>query len=145
MPNEFSKDSVKQQWFTSLIDKMGEINFHDKFHKWCIESAKSDSMFRLWSFISFSLLEPLIELYMAIRTGNFHARNAAISRIAPLFFSTNHRNYARLCAQHLVDLKSSSGYLITRLSRSFAVNRTNRSFSCKCSHENINVELSICA
>jgi hypothetical protein len=41
-----------------------------------------------------SILKPLIELYMSIRTCNFSARNAALASIAPLFFSTNHRNYA---------------------------------------------------
>jgi hypothetical protein len=128
-----------------LLDKTSETHFHDKFHRWCIESAKSDSMFRLWSFITFSLFEPLIEIYMAIRTGNFPARNAALSRLTPLFFSTNHRNYARLCAQHLVDLQSSSAYLIDRLSRSFAVNRSNRPFSCKFSHDNVILEFSFCS
>lgn len=72
---------------------------------------------------------------MAIRTGNFSARNMALIKIAPFFFSTNHRNYARLCAQHLVDLRNATSYLVDRLARGFAVNRTNRPFSCKFSAE----------
>mgnify|MGYP006897129038 CR=1 FL=1 len=49
--------------------------------------------------------------------------------MAPIFFATNHRNYARLSVQHLLDLKSCSSYLRERLAQSFAVNRTNRPFS----------------
>ncbi|CAF1452999.1 unnamed protein product [Didymodactylos carnosus] len=66
---------------------------------------------------------------MALRTSNFSARNAALSKMAPLFFSNNHRNYARLFAQHFVDLRSSSTYVLESLARSFAVNRTDRPFS----------------
>jgi hypothetical protein len=131
LPNEFSKHDIKQKWFLALVDKIQEMEFYDNFRRWCIESAKNNLVFKLWSFITFSLFEPLIELYMSIRTCNFDARNAALSRLAPLFFSTNHRNYARLCAQHLMDLKTSSPYLLDRLSRAFAVNRSNRPFSCK--------------
>jgi hypothetical protein len=131
LPNEFSKCNVKQHWFSGLVDEIQRSGFSDGFRTWCVESAKKNPRFKLWSFVIFSLLEPLIELYMAIRTCNFAARNAALSRIAPLFFSTNHRNYARLCAQHLVDLKAGTPYLLDRLSRAFAVNRSNRPFSCK--------------
>ena len=131
LPNEFCNVDVKKKWFSSLLEKLQDIDFHKKFQRWCLTSSENNSVFRLWSFIAFCILEPLIELYMSIRLGNFDARNAALSRIAPLFFSTNHRNYARLCAQHLLDLKSSSSYLLDRLARSFAVNRSNRPFSCK--------------
>lgn len=49
--------------------------------------------------------------------------------MAPIFFSTNHRNYARLSVQHLLDLRKASPYLYERLQRFFTVNRTNRPFS----------------
>lgn len=131
LPNAFSTNEVKQKWFRNLLEKLDEANFHRRFESWCRSSEQKSPSFRLWSFITFSLLEPLMELYISIRTGNFSARNAALARIAPLFFSTNHRNYARLCAQHMVDLKRATPYLVERLSRGFAVNRTNRPFSCK--------------
>jgi hypothetical protein len=134
LPNEFSRDDVKREWFSSLVDKIRQANLYDDFRNWCLECGKTNATFRLWSFVTFSLLEPLIELYIAIRTSNFNARNAAVSRIAPLFFCTNHRNYARLCAQHLVDLKRASSYLFDRLARAFAVNRSNRPFSCRICH-----------
>ncbi|CAF4057464.1 unnamed protein product, partial [Rotaria sordida] len=56
-------------------------------------------------------------------------RNAALFSMTPIFFATNHRNYARLSIQHLMDLKFCSIYLRERLERSFTVNRTNRPFS----------------
>lgn len=133
-PSEFCKLDIKRKWFSDLLGSIEQSDFHDRFHEWCTRSAANNSVFKLWSFVLFSLLEPLINLYMSIRTCNFAARNDAFSRIAPLFFSTNHRNYARLSAQHLVDLRTSTSYVIERLSRSFAVNRTNRPFSCKLFH-----------
>jgi hypothetical protein len=56
-------------------------------------------------------------------------RNAAFFSMAPIFFATNHRNYARLAVQHLIDLKSCSSYLRERLGLSFTVNRSDRPFS----------------
>ena len=47
----------------------------------------------------------------------------------PFIFSTNHRNYAEVVVQYLLDLRSCSAYLRERLERSFMVNRTNRPFS----------------
>jgi hypothetical protein len=49
--------------------------------------------------------------------------------MAPILFATNHKNYARLSVQHLLDLQSRSAYLRERLERCFTVNRTNRPFS----------------
>jgi hypothetical protein len=56
-------------------------------------------------------------------------RNAALSSMAPIFFSTNHRNYARSAVQHLLDLQTCSIYLREKLAQLFTVNRTNRPFS----------------
>ncbi|CAF2862598.1 unnamed protein product [Rotaria sp. Silwood2] len=72
---------------------------------------------------------PLIDMYIAIRSADFDGRNAALSRMAPLFFSTNHLNYARLCARHLTDLRSCSDELFNVLAKAFAVQRTSRPFS----------------
>ena len=129
LPEDTCSPVEKQKWFRDVLQKIEENDLWNVFHNWCIESSKKNPVFRLWTFILFSLFEPLIEFYMAIRTCNFEARNAAFARIAPLFFGTNHRNYARLSAQHLVDLDRSSDYLMQRLSSAFAVNRTNRAFS----------------
>jgi len=142
LPNEYTTNKIKQAWFAVLVDNIQKIDLYNDLRMWCIESAKNNSTFKLWAFVIFSLLEPLIELYMSIRTCNFAARNAALSRIAPLFFSTNHRNYARLSAQHLVDLRASTPYILDRLSRAFAVNRSNRPFSCEFRHQKIFSEIS---
>ena len=50
--------------------------------------------------------------------------------MAPIFFATNHRNYARLAVQHLLELQSCSPFLREKLEQSFTVTRTNRPFSC---------------
>ncbi|CAF4064432.1 unnamed protein product [Rotaria sp. Silwood2] len=129
MPSEFVKYEISQKWFQSLLDDIRQTNISTSLHEWTTESAAKNSTYRLWSFVLRRLLEPLLELYMSIRTGNFSARNAALNRFAPIFFSTNHRNYSRLCAQHLVDLQTCSSYLFKRMSCAFAVTRSRRRFS----------------
>lgn len=139
---------MKQKWFSYLINEINNLNLHDLLEKWALEQCQINSAFRFWYFIYRHLLEPLILMYTSIRLSNFNGmsfiffllsmmyspylnlgRNAALSSMAPIFFATNHRNYARLAAQHLLDLQSCSIYLRERLEHLFTVRRTNRPFS----------------
>ncbi|CAF1624401.1 unnamed protein product, partial [Adineta ricciae] len=129
IPSEFMKDSIAQEWFQRLLDNIRQTDIANALRKWTTESAAENSTFPLWFFILHHLLEPLFELYISIRSCNFSARNAALNRFVPIFFSTNHRNYSRLCAQHLLDLQTASSYLFERISRAFAVTRSRRKFS----------------
>ena len=129
VPSEFVNDERSQEWFKILLDNLERNSFAMNLNNWATESSRTNSTFCLWYFVLRQLLEPLIQLYIFIRTCNFAARNNALYRFSPIFFATNHRNYSRLCAQHLFDLQSSSDYLIARFSRSFAVTRSTRSFS----------------
>ncbi len=49
----------------------------------------------------------------------------ALNKFAPLFFSTNHRNYSRLCAQHLFELKMCSSYLFNLVNCGVEVTKNN--------------------
>ncbi|CAF1502366.1 unnamed protein product [Adineta steineri] len=129
IPNKFNIDSIKQKWFKELVDEIEKENLALKISIWADDKAKQSSSFKFWYFVLHDLLEPLIILYSSIRTSNFNARNSCVSKLGPLFFATNHRNYARLCANHLFDLSKASPYLLKRLSNSFAVVRSSRPFS----------------
>ncbi|CAF0950439.1 unnamed protein product, partial [Didymodactylos carnosus] len=128
-PHHYAKDEIKQRWFKTLINCLESLEFQQKFDAWKIENKNKNIKFQLWSFILDDLISPLISLYMALRTSNFDARNASLSKMASLFFATNHRNYARLCGQHLYDLQTCSKYLFDKLSKCFAVRRTNKPFT----------------
>ncbi|CAF4162514.1 unnamed protein product [Rotaria magnacalcarata] len=101
----------KEEWFSTLINEINTLKLSDVLDQWAAGKSALNQAFQFWYFIYRKLLELLILLYMSIRLSNFDGRNAALYSMAPIFFATNHRNYARL------------------LERSFAVNRTNRTFS----------------
>ncbi|CAF3952846.1 unnamed protein product [Rotaria sp. Silwood1] len=129
IPNEYNTDSVKQIWFKKLVTIIEQEHTVSKISIWAENKAKQSLSFKFWYFILRHLFEPLIILYCSIRTSNFNLRNACVSKLGPLFFSTNHRHYARLCAQHLFDISTASSYLLERLSNSFSVVRSHRPFS----------------
>ncbi|CAF1476669.1 unnamed protein product, partial [Didymodactylos carnosus] len=131
VPNgyDYLKNETKQKWFKDLTNELKKVELSDVFTTWAVGCSQQNITFKFWLFVLQCLFEPLIELNMAIRTSNFSARNGSLSKMAPLFFANNHRNYARLFAQHFFDLRSSSASLLQHLARSFAVNRTQRPFS----------------
>lgn len=128
-PNEFNVNGIKQKWFKDLVAAIEKENLLSTISNWAETVAQRSQSFKYWYFVLHNLLEPLIILYSSVRTSNFNARNASVSKLGPLFFATNHRNYARLSAHHLLDLSNISFYLFDRLSKSFAVVRSKRPFS----------------
>ncbi|CAF1012305.1 unnamed protein product [Didymodactylos carnosus] len=122
-------EGSKLSWFDYLVMTLNSLNVMELFKKWCADYSAKSITFRFWTFILFNLLEPIIKLYLSIRTVNFDSRNAAISLIVPMFFGQKRRNYAPLGARHIADLQRASSYLLNNLSTSFAVQRTSRPFS----------------
>ena len=129
MPQNLSNLEKSKEWYNLVLDYLSKSQFNDNFNQWIKRNCEINLKFRFWIFILFDLITPLIKLYTSIRTSNFNARNAALCELAELFFVTNHRQYARLTARHLSDLRVCPEILLDRLSKSFAVVRTNRNFS----------------
>ncbi|CAF4187652.1 unnamed protein product, partial [Didymodactylos carnosus] len=129
IPSEYAIDDIKQKWFNRLLNSIDKLRLSALVDEWAKDNCQENVTFKFWYFILHYLLQPLITMYMSIRMSNFEGRNASLCQMAPIFFATNHRNYARLSARHLIDLRASSGYIQQRLKKSFAVNRTNRPFS----------------
>ncbi|CAF1137322.1 unnamed protein product [Didymodactylos carnosus] len=129
IPSEYAIDDIKQKWFNRLLNSIDKLRLSSLVDEWAKDNCQKNVTFKFWCFILHYLLQPLITMYMSIRMSNFEGRNASLCQMAPIFFATNHRNYARLSARHLINLRASSGYIQQRLKKSFAVNRTNRPFS----------------
>ena len=129
IPSDFTKGVRKQEWFAKLLNVLNESNLQPSIDAWADDQCQKSAAFRLWLFVIRHLLQPLMIFYSSIRCNDFHLRNSAVTMIAPLFFATNHRNYARLCAQHLFHLQKCTPYLYERLQNSFSVVRSNRPFS----------------
>ncbi|CAF4092708.1 unnamed protein product, partial [Rotaria magnacalcarata] len=129
MPSNVTNVDDNQQWYAYVLDFLSNAKLKNVFDHWIDESCEKNLKFRFWTFVLLDLITPLIKLYTALRTSNFSARNAAVCDLAELFFSTNHRQYARLTARHLSDLRVCSQQRFDYLSKSFAVSRSNRNFS----------------
>ncbi|CAF4553069.1 unnamed protein product, partial [Rotaria sp. Silwood2] len=129
MPTDLANIEEKKRWYTLVLDYLSNIKLQDKFDLWIQNNCENNLKFRFWTFVLYNLITPLIKLYTSLRTHNFSARNASICELAELFFATNHRQYARLTARHLSDLRVCPQQLLDHLSKSFAVTRSNRNFS----------------
>ncbi|CAF1468756.1 unnamed protein product, partial [Rotaria sordida] len=141
MPLDASDVEERKTWYASVLDYLSNVKLQDTFDSWIKNNYEKNLKFRFWTFVLFDLITPLIKLYTALRTSNFSARNAAVCELAELFFATNHRQYARLTARHISDLRVYPQHLLDRLSNSFAVVRTNRNFSCIALDQTIEVTI----
>jgi hypothetical protein len=141
MPTDLTDIDENKEWYTNVLNYLSKSNWQDYFDQWIKNSCDKNLKFRFWTFVLLDLITPLMKLYTALRTSNFPARNAAICELAELFFATNHRQYARLTARHLSDLRVCPQHLLNHLSNSFAVSRSNRNFSCIALDQTIEVTI----
>ncbi|CAF4252684.1 unnamed protein product, partial [Rotaria sp. Silwood2] len=129
IPTDLNNPEQSRKWYQIILDFLSKSKWQECFHKWIQDNCYKNLKFRFWSFVLFDLITPLIKLYTALRTGDFVARNAAVCELSELFFASNHRQYARLTARHISDLRVCPQHLLDYLSKSFAVSRSNRNFS----------------
>ncbi|CAF3427788.1 unnamed protein product [Rotaria socialis] len=73
--SENASDDISQKWFTQLLKTVEQSHFQAYAHAWAFNSSITNSTCRLWYFILHRILRPNPQLYMAIRTCNFDARN----------------------------------------------------------------------
>ena len=128
-PVDLTNVEKNREWYTLVLDYLSKSQWKMDFDAWIKENCEACVKFRFWIFVIFDLIDPLMKLYTSLRTGNFNARNAAVCELAELYFATNHRQYARLTARHLSDLRVCSQALWNHLAKSFAVVRSDRNFS----------------
>jgi hypothetical protein len=129
VPTNLTNTEENGKWYTLVLDYLSKSEWQTDFDLWIKHNCQINLRFRFWIFVIFDVITPLMKLYTSLRTSNFDARNAAICELAELFFATNHRQYARLTARHLSDLRVCPQNLFDRLAKSFAVASTNRNFS----------------
>ncbi|CAF3137029.1 unnamed protein product [Rotaria socialis] len=141
IPYDVTSNTLKIEWFKKFQDTVQQHQLFIVFNEWIADKNNQNKKFKFWHFVFNDLIGPLIDMYIAIRSADFDARNAALSRMAPLFFTTNHQNYARLCARHITDLRSCSDELFNVLANAFAVQRTPRPFSSIAMDQTIEVTI----
>ena len=81
-------------------------NFHSDFMKYIEEQSSQNQTWKFWSQYVFHDCFVYVALHLAIRSGKWDLRTAAIISMAALFTAYNRPtcNYQKLIAQHINDL-----------------------------------------
>ena len=73
----------------------------DEFMLFCAEMSEKLHTFKFWNDFIHRDCMSYIQLYIAIRSGNWGLRNAALKEIAPLFHACDRQNYSKMIPIHL--------------------------------------------
>ncbi|XP_071481651.1 uncharacterized protein [Diadema antillarum] len=103
---------------------------HDEFLVFCKEMSAKLETFRFWHrFLTRDCL-CYINLHLAIRTGNWNLRIAALKSMAPIFHAFDRQNYSFLIPLHLSTIYSFPEYVIEHLRKgAFVSSVTGTNFS----------------
>jgi hypothetical protein len=71
IPSDYTIATMKQQWFSTMIEELDKLKLSDALDKWAVEQCRINPAFSFWFFIYRKLLELLILMYMSIRLSNF--------------------------------------------------------------------------
>ena len=74
LPSEYASDKEKQYWFSSFMNEIKRMHLLTFINKWANEQSEKNIAFRFWYFIYRHLLEPVILLYMSVRSSNFNGK-----------------------------------------------------------------------
>ena len=77
---------------------------HEEYTSFMTSMGSQDENWQFWSQFILKDCSALLTLYLAVRTGNWYLRVAALNQMAALFFAFNRPHYQKLIVQHLSDL-----------------------------------------
>ena len=127
---EFSNIDTFLQAQNSMINKLLP-SLWDDYRRWCNKMSEQYETFALWNRFLTSDVFSYIELYIAIRSGNWDLRQAAIKHIATLFHALDHQNYSRWLPIHLSQLYALPDYVLLHLKNgSFVSSIKGINYSC---------------
>lgn len=112
-----SADQVSAQRNLKQIfsDLSEEYSYQDKFAEFMSDSMKKDETLKFWGQFVLQDCVAYIALYLAIRTGNWKLRMAAIKSMAALFTAYDRQKYQKLIPQHINDLMTIPSDTLTHL------------------------------
>ena len=102
-------------------------NLQQDFSQYMEEQALVNKMWRFWKQFVFKDCFCYVSLYLAMRSGQWDLRMAAIKSIAALFTAFDWPNYQKLIPQHIVDMLTIPKTILSHLTQSsFTVSITGR-------------------
>ena len=75
-----------------------------KFSLWVEEMTGRDDTWQFWSQFVFVDGMAYVGQFLAMRSGNWHLRQASIKLMAPVFTAFDHQIYQKVISQHLADI-----------------------------------------
>ena len=105
--------------------------FWNEYLSWCEDMRKQHTIFSFWDNFLRRDVFAYLQLFLALRSGNWNWRQAAIKRMAALFHAFDHQNYGRWLPIHLSQLYALPDYVLLHLRNgSFVSNIKGVNFNC---------------
>lgn len=105
-PPSADEASTRRNLDEMLQDLSEKNNYQADFAKYLSEEVSKDATANFWSQFVFQDCYAYVALFLAIRSGNWDLRMAAIKSMAPLFAAFDRVKYQKLIAMHIVDMLS---------------------------------------
>jgi hypothetical protein len=95
----------------SIIDSLSDVllnaaQINAIFQSHINDKSKQNELLKYWSRFVFDDCFAYVQLYLAIRSGNWNLRLSAIKQMAPLFFAFDQNVYMELIPHHLAELST---------------------------------------
>ena len=103
---EFNKEHYDALAIYSVIRSFRESisGLEDEFQSFINKMSSTDDTWKFWSRFVFEDCMPYIALFIAIRSGNWHLRMAALKLMAADFTAFDHPIYQKLITNHIQDV-----------------------------------------
>ena len=103
---EFNNEHYDALAIYSVIRSFQEstCGLEDEFQSFIDKMSSADDTWKFWSRFVFEDCMPYIALFIAIRSGNWHLRMAALKQMAANFTAFDHPIYQKLITNHIQDV-----------------------------------------
>ena len=91
---------------------MTRMNFQE-FHKFVQTKSEQEDTWRFWAQFVFQDALAYIDMFLAIRSGNWTLRTASLKLMALVFTAFDQPSYQKLISQHIADVLTISPTVIT--------------------------------
>lgn len=104
LPLSVPPASAQRNLNAMFADLSEKYSYQDKFSEFMSTNMEKDETFKFWGQFVLKDCFAYVSLYLAIRTGNWKLRVAAMKSMAPLFTAYDRQKYQKLLPQHIVDM-----------------------------------------
>ena len=104
LPLPHDQASAQRNLNEMFADLSEKYDYQSNFSKFMMENMKKDETFQFWGQFILHDCFAYVALFLAVRTGNWKLRMAAIKSMAALFTAFDRQKYQKLIPQHIVDL-----------------------------------------